>query len=362
MRIAYIGDGRAVHNRFMVEWFVKQGHEVMFLTDSPPDSFPCAVEQVAPSSGGGAMRHWKASGKVKKILRQWKPDILHAHIITGYGYWGAMSGFHPFVATAWGSDLMIEVHKNALVRKMVQYTLNRADLITADAKALCETADEYAKPGADIRILQWGVELGEFDAPLDETLRARFRKDADYLFISNRRLLPILNIDVIVRAFARALPQMRGSRLLVVGEGSELEALKRLADMVCVSDFIDFAGRLPRREFAAALRSADCFVSVPSSDSTPLSLLEAFAARQPVIVSDLPAMYEWVQQGENGLIVRANHEAQLTQAMIRMNHYPDTGRQWGELNRSTVGERGERNREMKKLLGWYQELIDKRRH
>src|SRR5438105_2510828 len=42
---------------------------------------------------------------LKKIIRHFKPDILHAHYATSYGLIGALSGFHPFVLSVWGSDV-----------------------------------------------------------------------------------------------------------------------------------------------------------------------------------------------------------------------------------------------------------------
>ena len=361
MKICYIGDGESVHNHFMIDWFVKNGHDVAFLTDTPVEGIHCPVHQVAPKERNGAWRHWRASRRVKKFIKQWKPDIVHAHNVTGYGYWGALSGFHPFVLTAWGSDLMIEIHRNALVREMVRYSLRKADFITADAKSLSEIAADLARNNADVRELQWGVRLKEFDRELDPQVCANYRQDAQYVFVSNRRLRPIYNIDVIVRAFARALPQMRGSRLIVIGDDEMSDDMRSLAEHVCAAEFITFTGWLDRKDMIDALLSSDCYISVPSSDSTPVSLLEAFAARLPVVVTDLPAMHEWVMQGDNGMIVRPNHEAQLTQAMIRAFKNPKACKQWGQTNRKVVEERGNRNQEMKKLLGWYQEAIENRK-
>ncbi|MBI1389451.1 MAG: glycosyltransferase [bacterium] len=358
MRICYIGDGGSVHNQFMIEWFAARGHDILFLTDVlPPHPWPCETVQVASRESGGFWRHRKATHRVKKEIRRWKPDVVHAHNVTGYGYWGAGCGFHPFVLTAWGSDLLIVSHRNALVRMWVRSTLRKADLITADAVSLCETAQEEAKRKIDARLLQWGIDFSEFENPPGGALRDRVRAGADYVFVSNRRLRPIYNIDIIIRAFARALPRVRGSRLVVIGDDEMREQLERLVEMLGLHEHVEFTGWLKRKDMIGVLQSADCYISVPSSDSTPLSLLEAFSARLPVIVSDLPAMHEWVTQGESGMIVRSNHEALLTQAMIHLAQNPDQGKTWGEKNRRLAEERANRDAEMNKLLGWYQSLI-----
>jgi glycosyltransferase involved in cell wall biosynthesis len=117
---------------------------------------------------------------------------------------------------------------------------------------------------------------------------------------------------------------------------------------------------MERSELTQALLCADAYIAVPGSDSTSLSLLEAFAARLPVIVSELPANEEWVVSGENGYLVRAGDVLQLTQAMLRVAENPEQSRQWGATNRLLVEARGDRESEMRRLEGWYREISEKR--
>src|SRR5690606_25654391 len=44
--------------------------------------------------------------RLKKIIKQFKPDILHAHYATSYGLLGAITGFHPFIISVWGTDVI----------------------------------------------------------------------------------------------------------------------------------------------------------------------------------------------------------------------------------------------------------------
>jgi len=63
---------------------------------------------------------------------------------------------------------------------------------------------------------------------------------------------------------------------------------------------------------------ADFFISVPSSDSLSVSLLEAMACGVVPVVSDLPATREWVNDGENGLIVPVRNEKALADAILTL--------------------------------------------
>ncbi len=360
MKICYIGDGNSIHNHFMVDWFRSQGHDILFLTDTPDHAPESEVIQVAPRHGLGPLRHLYAAANVRKAIENWRPDIVHAHNVTGYGFWGGLTGFKPLVMTAWGTDLNVFAHKNPFVRFMVSFSLRRADLITADAEALCTTARSFAGKNPDIRLLQWGVDLKQFDVSVSEEERNYFRWTADFVFLSNRRLRSLYNIDIILRSFAQALPFLSGSRLVIAGQDILYDELMKLATGLGIDEQVLFTGWLERDRLIAALLSADTFVSVPSTDSTALSLLEAFAARLPVIVTDLPANREWVTHKENGLLVQAGDVNDLSEAMIYIREHWEEAKTWGEKNRDIVVTRGSREKELQKLLSWYEDLCSKR--
>ena len=357
MRICYIGDGGSIHNRFMVNWFVQHGHEILFLTDTPDDEMEGESIRVVPRFGGGFLRHLLAGYRTWKIIRKWKPDIVHAHNITGYGYWGALCGFQPLVMTSWGTDLNIYAHRNAIVYNMVRFCLRKCRFLTADAKALCEMARSIGGNGLDVRLLQWGVDFTAFDAPLDSGLKIENRKNADLVFISTRRHRPIYNIETIIRAYHLVHQQYPGSRLIITGEDDLTEQLKNLVIDLDLLNSVDFAGWTDREKLTGLLRSSDVFLSVPSSDSTALSLLEAFAAGLAVIVSDLPANYEWIEPGANGHLVKTADVNALANTMLDLAGNPQKVREWGTKNRQIVKERGDRDKEMRKLEAWYRDVI-----
>lgn len=359
MKICYIGDGDSIHNHFMVEWFHKRGHEILFLTDTPQNAPPCEVRQVAPRHGYGYFRHLYAALNVRRAIHAWKPEMVHAHNLTGYGYWGGLAGFSPLVMTAWGSDVNVFAKHSRLVEKLISYCLKKADFITGDARDLCTSLQQLAGNQADVRLLQWGVELSRFDIPISLEIRNRFRGNADRVFISTRRLRPIYNIDVIIKAFADVIVELPHSRLIVVGNDQEYGTLQSLAKKLQIAESVLFTGWLSHDELVAALLCSDAFISVPSTDSTALSLLEAFAARLPVIIADLPANREWVNPGQNGILVPPGDQTTLSRAMIRLGKDQETAGQWGRTNRQLVETRGDREQEMSRLENWYRELITK---
>jgi glycosyltransferase involved in cell wall biosynthesis len=357
MRICYIGDGDSIHNQFMIDWFARAGHDVLFLTDTPDQIKNCEVIQVAPRHGFKYMRHLYATYNVRKAIKLWKPDVVHAHNLTGYGYWGGLCGFHPLVMTAWGTDVNVYPDMNPIFRFLIRYSLLKAELITADAVALCETTRTLIDSDREVRLHQWGVDLRQFDCPISNEIQSKAREDAEFVLISNRRLRELYNIDKIIKAFAKALPQMHRAKLIVVGDDIQSDELKALADALNITNHVWFTGWTEHQEMLDALRSSDVYISIPKTDSTALSLLEAMAAGLPVITGDLEANHEWIEHQKSGLLVEPGNVDALAEAMVWMFQHQDEIKQWGNTNRHIVEERGNRETEMKQLEAWYITLV-----
>jgi glycosyltransferase involved in cell wall biosynthesis len=141
--------------------------------------------------------------------------------------------------------------------------------------------------------------------------------------VRERRILscrlhkPLYRIDAIVRAFAQAAPLLPGWLLEVAAAGEQTPALHELAQSLGVADRVEFTGLLNTLELARAYRRSALFVSVPESDGTSVSLLEAMAAGCLPVLADLPANREWVREGENGLLVAGDTSAALVDALAQ---------------------------------------------
>ena len=66
---------------------------------------------------------------LKKYIRTIKPDIINSHSASSYGFMGALSGFHPFFISVWGSDIFIFPKKSIFHRMILKFTLYKADNI-----------------------------------------------------------------------------------------------------------------------------------------------------------------------------------------------------------------------------------------
>ena len=163
--------------------------------------------------------------------------------------------------------------------------------------------------------------------------------------------------DLLIEAFARLDPADYPSppRLVVVGDGSEREALQRQARELGLGDRVYFAGF--RGDSWRAFAGFDVTVIPSRQDGLPLVCLEAMAAGCPVIASDAGGLPEMVADGVTGLVFRAEDVGALTSALARLLKDPALARRMGQAGRARFLEEFQLGRMVDRTRAVYAEAI-----
>ena len=121
----------------------------------------------------------------------------------------------------------------------------------------------------------------------------------------------------LIKAFAKALPQLPEIKLLMVGEGDQKETALQLVNELNIKDKIKF---LPfRQDVPNLLAAADIFVLPSLWEGLPIGLLEAMSMGKAIIATEVDGTMEIVKNEENGLLITvANLESELASAILRM--------------------------------------------
>ena len=250
---------------------------------------------------------------VKRIVRQIDPDILHAHWATSYGLMGAFSGCHPFVLSTWGSDVFDFPQKSFLHRKTLQYIMNRSDYVTATSRMLAEETRKYLSPERTVRTIPFGVDIHRF------SLKSR-RTGQIFTVGIVKKLEKKYGVDFLIKAFSTLFQIDRQARLLIVGDGSEESALRRLCRSLDVEDNVSFVGFIANERVPDYMNQMDVFVvpSVMSSETFGVAAVEAAASGLPVIASNIGGLPEVVLDGETGFLVPPRDPEAIAEKMIQL--------------------------------------------
>jgi glycosyltransferase involved in cell wall biosynthesis len=150
----------------------------------------------------------------------------------------------------------------------------------------------------------------------------RERKTLRPIFLSNRILESLYNIECIFRAFKIINEKFPDARLIVANDGIERENLERAAREMNLKN-TEFIGLVPHDKIAALYDSVDVYLNSPNFDCMPGSLIECFASGLPIVSSNAGGIPYIVAEGETGLLVETNDHEALAKRAIYLLENPE---------------------------------------
>lgn len=320
MKICYLANAGSIHTQRWAQHFERRGNHVTVISFQPGVIDKIRVVQLGPITSRRRLDMLLHLGRIRALVREIAPDILHAHYATSYGLCGALAGRHPLVITAWGSDVLITPEASWVYRQMVRFALSRADLVTSMAEHMTRHLEERGYAAADkIVTLPFGVDTAVFNP----SQRIRPHGDEPALVVSTRRLDTGLEVDTFIRAIPKVLNARPDTRFLVVGDGPLRPQLEQLAADLGVATCTEFRGHISQCRMPVLLGGADVFVSTAPSDGNNVSLNEAMACGAFPVVTDIPANRAWIAHGQNGLNFPPRDADQLAAAIIEALRRPE---------------------------------------
>jgi glycosyltransferase involved in cell wall biosynthesis len=111
-------------------------------------------------------------------------------------------------------------------------------------------------------------------------------------------------------------------------------------------------------EMADIYRLADVVVSVPFTDGTPVTLLEALSTGRPVVATDLPSVREWLGDLDPGSLVPVGDVAATARAIAAALDRPAAARaELARRGRQLIEERAGHDRNMALAESLYRDLL-----
>ncbi len=311
IRVLLLGDARQVHVHRWSRFLTDSGYEVLTVSLEPVDGAVGARRRIIiPSLIPDFARYPLAVFDVRNTLKRFEPHIVNAHFVPNYGVIAALSGFTPWVLSAWGSDVMLLPEKSRFHMWRTRFVIGRADCITSDAEVMSRRLVELGARPDRVVTFPYGVDRNVFFPGKTQASRNGPR------IICNRKMEPVYNITVLVEAFPGVSKSLPETRLTLAGDGSNKRSLEEKARESGSANAIRFVGEISHGEVPDLLRDHDLYVSVALSDTTSVSLLEAMACGLFPIVSDIPANREWIEHAANGFLVPPRDPAALARAIV----------------------------------------------
>jgi len=285
---------RELSNYFDLYLITLNGYDRQLLAYMDEEQIYVINESVNVS--GGNFKLLLKYFEIKKIIEGIDPKYINAHYISSYGVLAALvKRAYPdikLIQSAWGTDILVTPFENIVKKMVTKFALLKADLITSDSYYM---SDKIIEISVNDKIETFAFGLDEID------FTEMIVKDKNLIF-SNRALSENYNIIKIVEWFAALKNQEL--KLVIANEGEQKEELKSVVLKLKVASQVEFVGFLSKDEQDELYKKASYYISIPSSDSTAVSLLEAMSFGCYPIVSNLPANREWIIDECNGSFFR----------------------------------------------------------
>jgi teichuronic acid biosynthesis glycosyltransferase TuaC len=283
----------------------------------------------------GVFLYARIVGLIRALHAHHRIDLIHAHAPLACGHAAMLLRAElgiPYVVTVHGLDafstlqvkgtagewcrrISKRIYGNA--RRVICISEKVRDRVLEGMGGSCRTAVIYN--GADTEMFRPGPEQPE-----------------EPVILSVGNLIPIKGHEMLLRAVGALRSEFPKLTCEIIGDGPERARLQALARELKIADRVHFLGRRSRAQVAEAMRRCILFALPSRYEGLGCVYLEAMSCAKPVIACRGQGIAEVIRDGCNGVLVGADNEKELGQAMARLLRDEKARKKMGETARHTV--------------------------
>ncbi|MDM3855693.1 MAG: glycosyltransferase [Aphanizomenon gracile PMC649.10] len=263
----------------------------------------------------------KAAIAYRKIVQEFQPDIVHAHMMTGVVLARALRWENRYI-------LVATVHNEFQPSSLL---MGLADRVIAVSKAVKNSMAQRGIPEQKLRVICNGT-LGS----------PRTRKISDYqpLSLQSPAIATVAGmykrkgITELIAAFEEIAQDFPAVHLYLVGNGPDKQIFESQAQATAVSHRIHFEGFQPEPQ--RYLLACDIFVLASHRDPCPLVLSEAREAGLAIVATKVDGIPEALDNGNAGILVPVQDSHQLAQALVKLLSDANTLQEWKQRSQDNL--------------------------
>lgn len=292
----------SIHTTRYLDAVIAHFSQVVFISHNLASVDPELLKRVSAYDFNFKLNNFACRFQIAKLLTKYDPQttIIHIQQANSFAYHTLKAVKRTrlkfkTILTTWGSDVLVLPRQNLIFRNMVKFNLEHVDIITSDSLYMSSVIRQLSAQVQHLYTINFGIK----HCPSQVDLSAK-----QNIILSTRLHKALYNIEEIILAYARYVHNNPQSnyKLIIVGEGELTPKLETLIKALNLGDQIQLVGMLGYAQLVEILAKAKLFISIPKSDATSLSVLEAMAYGCYPILSNLPANLEWVIDKINGTI------------------------------------------------------------
>lgn len=305
---------------------------------------------------------WRFLVNLMRLLREEKPDILHTHLPRA-DFAGAIGHLiYPSIA------LVCSVHgiyykswSGRWTLPLFKWIWRRADSVVAISQAVKDWLIQARfAPSEKVTVIHYGIEPKKFIRPNSE-LQKNWDLNKKVVVGSIGRLDPIKGHDTLINAMPEVLNRAPNSILLIAGHDPKEygKTLQTLINNLGLHNQVKLVGF--QSDVSSFLHVLDIFALASLSEGFGQVLIEAMAARKPVVASRIAPLTEIVIDGETGFLVKPGNPKGFAEAISWLLNHADKAKLMGERGQELILEKFTAERMAEATLELYRSCIQRRK-
>ncbi|MCA9047596.1 MAG: glycosyltransferase [Planctomycetaceae bacterium] len=264
--------------------------------------------------------------RLDAFARRENARLLHAHQYTPF-FQAMMSrgltGNRPVLFTEHGRHFPdLPSRKRMMANRML---LRKCDRLVGCGKAVRNAlVNNEGLPADRVKVVYNGADLDALNQPSPDA-RRRIRAEfgiADDCFVAVQvaRLHELKDHGTALRAIHEVRKSVPGIRLLIAGDGDRRGMIEAMITDLQLEDHVILAGA--RGDVADLLAASDAFLMSSISEGIPLTIIEAMAARIPVVATAVGGIPEMIDDNCSGLLAPSGDDRSLAKCLQRLHADP----------------------------------------
>jgi len=253
------------------------------------------------------------------LVRSHGVRLLHAHYAIPHSI-GALLAREMcpdcrvrVITTLHGTDITL-VGSEPSYGEITRWAINSSDQVTAVSDWLASASREGFRIDKHIEVIPNFIDVDRYRPELrNDRMRERFARPDEKLLVHVSNFRPVKRVSDVIKIFAGIAAAMP-TKLVMVGEGPELAACRKLARDLSISDGIHWLGTVP--EVAELLACSDLLLLPSEAESFGLVALEAMACAVPVLGTQSGGLPEVVENNESGLLLPVGDVEQMVRRAV----------------------------------------------
>ena len=260
-------------------------------------------------------------------IKEWDLDVIHSQTEFGIGTFARVIGKQFDIPVVHTYHTMYEDYVHYITKgyfdtaskKVVEYlTKFYCDKTTKElivpTKKTYDLFKEKYKYDRNVHIIPTGIEIERFykeKISLDKknNLRSELNiSSTDILITFVGRIAEEKSIDFLINNHMPIVRKNKNAKLLIIGDGPDLEKYKELAKKNKIEDNVIFTGKVPWNDIAVYYSISDIFVTASHTETQGLTVIEAMAASLPVLALDDESFRNVVIDGLTGYLFRGKKD------------------------------------------------------